>query len=69
MKRAASLVVAALIAGGLHATAQQPATATARDLVGTWTLVSTEQDVDGPKPTAAGMVRSSPGSAPHRAPR
>ena len=43
MKRAASLVFAALIVGGFHATAQQPAPATARDLVGTWTLVSTEQ--------------------------
>jgi len=57
MKRPAFVLVVALIAGGLHATAQQPAPATARDLIGTWTLVSTEQGVDGPKPTTAPTPR------------
>jgi hypothetical protein len=50
MKRAALLLAAALVGGGLHAKAQQPAPATARDLVGTWTLVSTEQGLDAPRP-------------------
>ena len=50
MKRAALLLVVALIAGGLHLAAQQPVPATARDLVGTWTLVSTEQGIDSERP-------------------
>jgi hypothetical protein len=53
MKRAASVLVAILIAGGLYAQARQPGSGATRDLVGTWTLVSTETNLDADRPTTA----------------
>jgi len=52
MKRAAPVVLCALLVSS-HLAAQQsspPASSNARDLIGTWTLVSTDQGVEAGKP-------------------
>jgi hypothetical protein len=53
MRKAALLVACALVAGSPLLGAQegsQPSTSTVRDLIGTWTLVSTDQGVEAGKP-------------------
>jgi hypothetical protein len=58
MKNAVLVIACALVIGSLHLSAQSSASSsTARDLIGTWTLVSTDQGVDAGKPAMVPNAR------------